>query len=186
MGVHFPHIATVEERQPLRDRPRPSSTSAATRSAPAASSSSSAWSSRDFYRIFHWDGDERYEPYQGVGQGQGRIEYTLGYPGDSQNGTMVLDIDLAITEAELDGYRVQRRQLRRAFQVARPRARLQGRRARRIERFGLRKGAGTVNLSGRIERNGVLDLVLLGDRSRSATPRALREARAGPDAARSR
>ena len=117
----------------------------------------------DFYRIFHYEGDERYEPYQGKVHGTANIDYTMDYPGDGKNGTMVTDIDVAIDDAVLDGY---------AFADGNFSGRWkwldheQGYRGGEltIERLSLQKGNGTVNVSGRMNLNGALDLVLVGDK----------------------
>ena len=40
----------------------------------------------DFYKIFHYEGDERYEPFQATVRGNADVVYTLGYPGDGEHG----------------------------------------------------------------------------------------------------
>jgi len=54
----------------------------------------------DFYHVFHWEEDERYEPYTGEVEGTVGVAYTLGFPDDSANGTMIADIDLADVRRE--------------------------------------------------------------------------------------
>ncbi|NOY90364.1 MAG: hypothetical protein GXP55_04070 [Deltaproteobacteria bacterium] len=58
----------------------------------------------DLYRIFHFDGDERFESYQAIGSGRVGIRFTNDYPGDGPHGTMLADIDMDVSEADIDGY----------------------------------------------------------------------------------
>jgi hypothetical protein len=117
----------------------------------------------DFYKVFHYDGDERYEGYQGTVRGSANIDYTLGYPGDSPNGTMTTDIDVAIPRATLDEYTFTdghfTGQWRWLDHEQGYRGGILG-----IERMFLHKGNGTVNLSGRMALGGALDLVVVGDK----------------------
>lgn len=58
----------------------------------------------DLYHVFHFDQDERFESYQAVGSGRVGLRYTVDYPGDGPNGTMIADIDMDVAEADIDGY----------------------------------------------------------------------------------
>ncbi|HMI91305.1 MAG TPA: hypothetical protein VK509_08075, partial [Polyangiales bacterium] len=117
----------------------------------------------DFYRVFHYDGDERYEGYQGKVHGSANIDYTMDYPGDSPNGTMVTDIDVAIDEAVIDGYAFAGGHFSGRWNWLDHALGYKGGELT-IERMSLRKGSGTVNLSGRMAREGALDLVIVGDK----------------------
>jgi translocation and assembly module TamB len=117
----------------------------------------------DFYRIFRYEGDERYEPYQGLASGTVGISYTLGYPGDSPNGTMVADLDLDIPKAQLDGYAFTDGYFAGQYKWLDHELGYKGA-VLTFDRLFLRKGAGTVNLSGRMGLGGALDLVVLVDR----------------------
>jgi translocation and assembly module TamB len=117
----------------------------------------------DFYRIFHWDGDERYEPYQATVNGKALLQYSLGHARDSAHGTMIADMELAIPEAVLDGYRFTNGRFSGAWRWLNPDAGYRGGQLR-MERLSLRKGGGTVNVSGRMGLGGALDFVVVGDR----------------------
>jgi len=58
----------------------------------------------DLYHVFHFDQDERFEAYQAVGSGRVGIRFTTDYPGDGPHGTMLADIDMDVSEADIDGY----------------------------------------------------------------------------------
>jgi translocation and assembly module TamB len=117
----------------------------------------------DFYRIFHWDGDERYEPYQGTVNGKALLRYSLGHARDSAHGTLIADMELAIPEAVLDGYRFTNGRFSGAWRWLNPDAGYRGGQLH-MERLSLRKGSGTVNVSGRMGLGGALDFVVVGDR----------------------
>lgn len=117
----------------------------------------------DFYRIFRYDGDERYEPYQGLVNGQATIGYSLGHPGDSKNGRLVVDMDLAIPKAELDGYAFRDGRFVGRFDWLDHELGYKGGKLS-FERLFLRKGDGTLNVSGRMDLGGALDLVVVADR----------------------
>jgi len=117
----------------------------------------------DFYRVFNYEGDERYEPYQGTARGDVAIEYTMDYPGDSPNGTMIADLDLQIPDAELDGYKFSDGSFEGRFKWLDHALGYRGGELT-IDRLWLRKGSGTLSVSGRMAREGALDMVLVGDR----------------------
>jgi translocation and assembly module TamB len=117
----------------------------------------------DFYRVFNYEGDERYESYQGIARGEVAIDYTLGYPDDSANGTMIADMDLEIPEIDLDGYRFRDGSFTGRFKWLDHALGYKGGELT-FERLFLRKGEGSLSLSGRMARNGVLDLVMVGNR----------------------
>jgi translocation and assembly module TamB len=162
MGVHFPHIdaSKNESRYAFdggfldfrKDGFRTGGELAVERLALA-----------DFYRIFHYDGDERYDPYQGVVNGKVSLDYTLGYPGDSPNGTMLANIDLAIPTAKLDDYAFENGRFTGHFKWL---DHTLGYKSGdlHVERLWLRKGAGTLSVSGRMRPGGLLDFVTLGDK----------------------
>ena len=116
----------------------------------------------DFYDIFHYDGDERWEPYQGTVTGEARVDYSMDHPGDGDNGTMIATMDLGVPEATLDGYRFDRGRFAGSWTWL---DHTQGYKGGilDIERFSLRKGAGTASVSGKMT-HGNLDLVAVGDR----------------------
>lgn len=117
----------------------------------------------DFYHVFHWENDERYDAYSGKLQGAAELEYTLGHPGDSPQGTLVADVALDVLDVSVHGYAFRDGEFRGRWTW---RDHAQGYRGGEleIERFFARKGDGTVNLSGRMGFGGVLDVVAVGDR----------------------
>ncbi len=46
---------------------------------------------RDFYNMFHFEGDPTFEPYDGWGPLDARVDYVLGRPGDDRDGVMTVE-----------------------------------------------------------------------------------------------
>ena len=117
----------------------------------------------DFYHVFHYEEDERFTDYQGVLTGDADIRFTMGFPGDSPNGTMTADMDLAIPEVAINDF---------AFREGAFRGRWhwrnweQGYRGGEldIEHLHLRKGPGTVSIDGRMGLDGALSMTVAADR----------------------
>lgn len=116
----------------------------------------------DFYDVFHYENDERWTPYQGEVRGTADIRYTLGFPGDSPNGTMRAAIDLDIPNAILDEYAFTDGHFTGRWDWYDHMLGYQGGDLT-IDSLSLRKGEGTASISGHMRR-GELDLVVLGDR----------------------
>ena len=116
----------------------------------------------DFYKIFHYDGDERYDPFQATVRGNADVVYTMGHPGDGEHGTMVTGIDVELADAVLDGYAFDRGAFVGAFTWLDHARGYRGGELE-IERLWLKKGKGTVNVSGHMAQEGALSLVLLAD-----------------------
>jgi translocation and assembly module TamB len=116
----------------------------------------------DFFHVFHLDDDERYNDYRGVFSGLARIHYTLGFPDDSPSGTLDGDLDLDLPELRVG---------RLAFDQGRLHGRFkwldhnQGYRTAEleVERLSLKKGGGTVNISGGMKLGGELEMVAVAD-----------------------
>jgi translocation and assembly module TamB len=117
----------------------------------------------DFYHVFHWEEDERYEAYAGKVEGTVGVDYTLGFPDDSPNGTMTADIDLAVPEAQMHGYALRNGRIRGEWKWRNHELGYRGGELS-IERAVMRKGDGTLSLSGKMGLDGVLDVVIVGDR----------------------
>ncbi len=117
----------------------------------------------DLYHVFHYHEDERYTIYQGVVTGESQVRYTMDFPGDSPAGTMVADIDVEIPEAELSGFAFRDGHFKGQWKWL---DHTQGYRGGQlaVERFALRKGEGTLNISGRMDLDGVLNMVAVADR----------------------
>lgn len=117
----------------------------------------------DFYRIFHWDGDERYEPYQALANGKAKLSYSLGFPHDSAHGSLSIEMDLNLPEANLDGYAFRDGHFAGSWKWLDPNKGYQGGQLA-VERLSLHKGTGTLNVSGRMGLKGALDFVVVGDK----------------------
>lgn len=117
----------------------------------------------DFYHVFHWENDERYTPYAGVARGTLGLDYTLGFPGDTPRGTLVSDIELTVPEVTVHGYGFRDGEFSGRWTWRDHAAGYRGGELE-IRRFFAHKGAGTLNLSGRMRPGGVLDIVAVGDR----------------------
>ncbi|HEX2678292.1 MAG TPA: hypothetical protein VHM19_16675, partial [Polyangiales bacterium] len=117
----------------------------------------------DFYHIFHYEDDERYESYQGVVNGDAQVSYTLGFPQDSPHGTMLATMDLNVNEAVLSGFHFQGGHFNGSWSWF---DHTQGYRGGEldVERFSLRKGTGTINVSGKMVAGGKLDMVVAADK----------------------
>jgi translocation and assembly module TamB len=162
MGVHFPHIdAKKNDSRYAVEQGALDFRQDAFRAAGQLAIDKLAIA--DFYRIFHYDGDERYEPYQGEVSGKVGLDYSLGRPGDSAHGTLGVDMDLAIARAVLDEHRFTAGRFAGRWTWFDP---AQGYRGGElaVDRLWLRKGNGTLSVSGRMQRGGALDFVALADR----------------------
>ena len=118
---------------------------------------------KDFYKIFHYDQDERFESYQGYMEGPVAVRYTLGFPGDKLSGTLLVDLDVDVPEAILDGYRFEHGHFDGSWHWFDHEKGYEGG-VLTVRRLDMKKGAGTVHVSGQMRRGGTLDFVVLGDR----------------------
>lgn len=116
----------------------------------------------DLYHVFHYEDDERFIDYQGVTRGRTHIRYTRGFPGDRANGTMVARMDLQIPEVTINGFAFHGGSFAGEWRwLDWP----QGYRGGEldIDHFALRKGAGTVAVSGRMALGGALHMTVAAD-----------------------
>ena len=118
---------------------------------------------QDFYHVFHYENDERYISYQGLLTGDAELRYSLGFPGDSPRGSLRADVDLAVEEAELSGFRFAGGEIVGSWNWL---DHAQGYRGGElnVDRFSLRKGDATISLSGKMALGGKLDIVVVGDK----------------------
>jgi len=117
----------------------------------------------DFYNVFHWDQDERFADYQGLLTGQTILRYTLGYPGDSEMGTMVANMDFDVVEMSIGDYQFSDGQLRADYNWLNPARGMMGGELA-IEHFHLRKGDGVVTIDGAMGVGGELQMTASADR----------------------
>lgn len=129
----------------------------------------------DFYEIFRYHEDERWTSYQGTVRGEALLAYSLGRPADSAYGTLEIDLDLAVPSAEIDGYAFRDGHFDGRFEWLDPSRGYEGGKLA-IRRFALRKGDGTLSVSGRMGLEGQLDMVAAMDKLslRDLEPLALR------------
>ncbi len=116
----------------------------------------------DFFHVFGADQDERYTDYRGAFSGLARIHYTLGFPGDSPSGTLRADLDLELPELTVGRLGFGEGRLHGSFNWL---DHNQGYRTAelRLDRLSLKKGNGTVNISGRMMPGGELEMVAVAD-----------------------
>jgi translocation and assembly module TamB len=118
---------------------------------------------QDFYHVFHYEQDERYLPYQAIVSGDSTLKYTMDFPGDSPRGTLRIDMDLGLREIELSGFAFASGNFDGRFtwfdhQLGYKGAELL------VERFALHKADTTLHISGKMAREGKLDMVAVADR----------------------
>jgi translocation and assembly module TamB len=173
MGVHFPHILAKknESRYTLEDGFLDFRQDAFRAGGQLGVEKLAL---ADFYRIFHYDGDERYDPYQANVSGKAVLDYSLGRPGDSREGHLIVDMELAVPEATLDEYRFKDGRFVGRWDWRSPRDGYRGGELA-IERLWLRKGSGTLSVSGRMAQGGILDFVTIADKIAVRDTEGLRE-----------
>jgi translocation and assembly module TamB len=118
---------------------------------------------QDFYDVFHYEQDERYLPYQAIVSGDAQARYSIDYPGDSPRGTLKVDMELGLREVEMSGFAFASGDFDGRFtwfdhQQGYRGAELQ------VDRFALHKADTTLHISGKMAREGKLDLVAVADR----------------------
>ncbi len=117
----------------------------------------------DLYHVFNYEGDQRFEPYQAIGNGSVAIRYTYGFPRDIPNtGTLDADIDLRIASANFTGFEFDGGRFSGKWHWFDWRRGTDGG-VLDIEQFALRKGEGTVAITGRMTEGSNLDLNVAAD-----------------------
>jgi len=128
----------------------------------------------DFYHAFHFEEDERFLPYQANLRGHADMRFTLGFPGDTEAGTLDTGFDLDVLGADLNGFAFSGGQFSGHWKWIDWRRGSEGGELR-VDHFSLSKGRGTVNVSGRMLQGGVLDMVVVGDRIEFADTEGFRD-----------
>ncbi len=118
---------------------------------------------QDFYHVFHYEDDERYLPYQAIVSGTTALRYTMDFPGDSPRGTLRTDMDLTLREINMSGFAFASGHFDGRFTWFDHEQGYRGAELN-IERFALHKADTTISFSGKMAREGKLDLVVLADR----------------------
>ena len=117
----------------------------------------------DFYHVFGFEEDERFEAYQGLTRGQASLHYTNGFPDDSPSGTLEVDMNLDFPTTTLDGYAFTDGHL-----VGRWRwldwSRGMAGAELQLAHLSLRKGDGTITVDGGMSLGGNLDMNAIADR----------------------
>lgn len=128
----------------------------------------------DFYHVFHFEEDQRFLPFQGAVKGVASLRFTLGFPGDTEAGTMDSDFDLEVLPSDLNGFAFQSGHLDGHWKWLDWRRSAEGGELR-LDHLSLRKGKGTVNVSGYMHQNGVLDMVMVADRIEMSDTEGMRD-----------
>jgi len=118
---------------------------------------------QDFYHVFHFENDERFTPYQASVTGTAQVRYTLDFPGDGPRGTMHADLDLGLDEANISGFQFSGGEAIGSWHWRDHALGYRGGQLE-VERFSLKKGEGTVNISGRMGYGGKMDMVFVSDK----------------------
>ncbi len=116
----------------------------------------------DFYHVFGLEADERFTPYQGLAHGRAEIAFTSGFPSDSPSGTLDVHTDLAFSEISLDGISFTQSEAIGHFRWLDWSRGIAGAELE-LAHATLRKGSGTVALSGRMELGGRLQMIAAAD-----------------------
>lgn len=132
----------------------------------------------DFYHVFHYEEDERWTPYQARVKGAVNVRYTRDFPEDGPHGTMHAELSLDIPEAELNGYAFTDGHFDGSWKWL---DHMRGYRGGEmlLKRLSLKKGKGTVSVSGKMGLDGKLDMIVLGDRIAVRDTEGLRDAMPG-------
>lgn len=110
---------------------------------------------QDVYHVFHYENDERYTPYQGVGRGHMTLRYTYDWPNDGPNGTFTTKMEFDFLQANFADITFDRGRFRGDFVWHDFTQGLDGGDLS-IDEFELNKEGGTLAVSGDIrpERRG--------------------------------
>ena len=118
---------------------------------------------QDLYHAFGFEEDERFIPYQGTVRGHSSIHYTLGFAQDSPNGTLRAGLDYEFLNANLGGFGFDAGRLLGQWKWL-DWGRGVDTGQLEVQHFGLSKGGGTVNVSGRMGLGSELAFNVSADR----------------------
>ncbi len=117
----------------------------------------------DYFNVFHWDQDSRFEDYAGLLSGDADLRFTLGYPGDSPRGTMTAALDFDVIEMSIGDFNFTDGELLGEFRWLYPERGMAGAELA-IDHFQLRKGDGLVTIDGMMGLDGELHMTAAADR----------------------
>ncbi len=116
----------------------------------------------DLYHTFRLDGDERFEPFQGVMSGQTRVRYTTGFPDDLPAGTLRTDIDVHFSTAHFAGFAFDDGDLEAQLRWLDYARGIDGAELD-VQHLALHKSGGTVAIAGTMGLGGVLQMSVSAD-----------------------
>jgi len=117
----------------------------------------------DFYHVFGFEEDERFNGYQGVAHGLAIVRYTNGHPGDSPSGTLLARADLSFDAVSLNGYAFERGTVRGTWRWNDWSRGYRGGELTLDEAL-LHKGEGTLLVAGEMAEGGTLRMNAAVDR----------------------
>lgn len=116
----------------------------------------------DLYHIFGFEEDERFTPFQAVARGNASLHYTLGFPGDSPNGTLEMGLRAQLLEPNFAGIAFEGGELEADWKWFDWGEGVAGGHLE-LEHFTLGKGGGTISVQGRMRRGTQLELSVAAD-----------------------
>jgi hypothetical protein len=108
---------------------------------------SERFQAQDFYKMFHFDGDPVFAPYDGVARVDAQVDYVLGRPGDDRDGVMTVRTTLDRGTVFAFGERIDDASARIAYDWLRRRDGVRGARVD-LESFHGTKGGASLDASG--------------------------------------
>lgn len=116
----------------------------------------------DLYHMFRFDEDERFQAFQSTGHGHIDVRYTLGWPGDGANGTMLIDADVRMPESNFAGWAFTDGHLIGRWRWLDYARGVDGGEGELVH-FSVQKGDGTISATGRMELDSRLNVTATGD-----------------------
>lgn len=105
---------------------------------------------RDFYNMFHFEGDPTFEPFDGVTAVDAHVGYVLGRPGDDRDGVMTVDAHTFNGDLTAYGESFHAVEANLGYDWLRRREGVRGAIVH-LDRFIARKGAGAVEIAGTMD-----------------------------------
>lgn len=128
----------------------------------------------DLRKVFLLEDEPSLNEVEATGSGTIEAHYTLGFPGDSETGTLHLDIETQLSSAEIIGVPFDGGEAIVTLDWRDFSEGVEGMKVA-LDRVYFRKGAGTLSLDGRLLYDGVLKMDMIFDRLALEELPALRE-----------